>query len=142
MDDSSSFSPLTHEEKADIRNKVMEPNPGATVDEFKAIYNAAVFDAIDDPLSLRAQPNADAHLIAPSASSKENKYLAGFMRSPAKPQLDVEAQQALDKEPFSLISPLKQAEDGALEAQQEQRAGDVQGHIWRQRVCIAWIPLP
>jgi hypothetical protein len=80
------------------------------------------------PLSLQAQSKTDAPLIAPSSSSKENKYLSGFMRSPAKPQLDEEAQQAQDKEPFSLISPLKQAEDGTLEAQQGQRAGDVEGH--------------
>jgi hypothetical protein len=75
------------------------------------------------PLSLRAQPKTDAPLteksnplslakeerapmfaatkqVSPSASSKENNYLAGFMRSPVEPQLDEQAQQALDKEPF------------------------------------------
>jgi hypothetical protein len=50
------------------------------------------------------------------------------MRSSVKPQLDEQAQQALDKEPFSLISPTKQAEDGALDAKQGQRADDVEGH--------------
>jgi hypothetical protein len=66
--------------------------------------------------------------VSPSASSKENRYLIGFMRSPFKPQLDEQAQQALNKEPLSLISRTKQAEDGLLDAKQGQRAGDVKGH--------------
>jgi hypothetical protein len=50
------------------------------------------------------------------------------MKSPVKPQPDVQAKQALDKDPFSLISPTKQAENGSLDAKQGQRAGDVTGH--------------
>ncbi len=50
------------------------------------------------------------------------------MKSPAKPQPDVQAKQALDKDPFSLISPVKQAVIGSLDANQGQRAGDVTGH--------------
>jgi hypothetical protein len=44
----------------------------------------------------------------PSSSSPlENKYLAGFMKSPDKPQPDAQAKQVLDKHSLSLISPLK-----------------------------------
>ncbi len=47
---------------------------------------------------------------APSVSSpQENKYLASLKGSPDKPQPDAQAKQALDKDPFSLVSPLKQA---------------------------------
>jgi hypothetical protein len=42
-----------------------------------------------------------------STSPLENKYLAGLMRSPDKPQPDAQAKQALDKDPFPLFSPLK-----------------------------------
>ncbi len=66
--------------------------------------------------------------VSPSTSPKENKYLAGFMKSPVKPQPDAQARQALDKDPFSLISPTKQAEDGSSDAKQGQRTGDVPGH--------------
>ncbi len=66
--------------------------------------------------------------VSPSTSPKKNKYLTGFMKSPAKPQPDVQAKQALDKDPFSLISPTKQAERGSLDAKQGQRVGDVTGH--------------
>jgi hypothetical protein len=66
--------------------------------------------------------------VSPSTSPKENEYLTGFMRSPAKPQPDIKAKQALDKEPFSLITPTKQAESVSLDAKQIQRAGDVSGH--------------
>ncbi len=54
--------------------------------------------------------------------------MTGFMKSPAKPQSDVQAKQALDKDPFSLISRTKQAESVSLDAKQGQRAGDVTGH--------------
>jgi hypothetical protein len=59
---------------------------------------------------------------------QENKYLAGFMRSPDKPQSDAQAKQALDKDPFSLISPLKQAGSVTSAEDQGQRAGDNTGH--------------
>ena len=66
---------------------------------------------------------------APSSSSAvENKYLTGFMRSPDKPLPDVRAKQALDKDPFSLISPLKQAGSNTALEEQTQRAGDSTGH--------------
>jgi hypothetical protein len=39
--------------------------------------------------------------VPSSSSLLENKYLAGFMRSPDKPQPDAQAKQALDKDPFS-----------------------------------------
>ncbi len=66
---------------------------------------------------------------APSSTSPlENKYLAGFMRSPDKPQPDAQAKQALDKDPFSLISPFKQAGSITSAEEQVQRAGDVTEH--------------
>jgi hypothetical protein len=45
-----------------------------------------------------------------------------------KPQPDEQANQALDKDPLSLISPTKQAEKGSSDAKQGHRAGDVTGH--------------
>jgi hypothetical protein len=66
--------------------------------------------------------------VSPSTSPKENEYLTGFMRSPAKPQPHIKAKQALDKEPFSLITPTKQAGSVSLDAKQIQRAGDVSRH--------------
>ncbi len=46
--------------------------------------------------------------VSSPTSLKENEYLTGFMRSPAKPQPDIEAKQVLDKDPLSLIIPTKQ----------------------------------
>jgi hypothetical protein len=66
---------------------------------------------------------------APSASSSlENEYLAGFMRSPDKPQPDNQAKQTLDKDPFSLISSFKQVGIITSTEEQVQRAGDSTGH--------------
>ena len=42
--------------------------------------------------------------VTSSSSPSENKYLAGFMRSPDKSQPDAQAKRALEKDPFSLIS--------------------------------------
>jgi hypothetical protein len=36
---------LTQEEKADMRNKIREANPGASSEEIKSIFKAAVLDA-------------------------------------------------------------------------------------------------
>ncbi len=44
-----------------------------------------------------------------SLSPKESKFLTGLMKSPDKSQPDSQAKQALDKDPFSLASPFKQA---------------------------------
>ncbi len=66
--------------------------------------------------------------VPSSTSPLENQYLAGFMTSPDKPQPDSQAKQALDKDPFSLISPLKQAGSITSAEEQVQRAGDVTGH--------------
>jgi hypothetical protein len=63
--------------------------------------------------------------VPSSSSPLENKYLAGFMKSPEKLQPDAQAKQALDKDFFSLISPLKQADISAPAEEQVQRAGDV-----------------
>ncbi len=54
--------------------------------------------------------------VSPPTSPKENEYLTGLMRSQAKPQPDIKEKQALDKEPFSLITPTKQEERGSLDA--------------------------
>ena len=80
--------------------------------------------------------------VTSSSSPSENKYLAGFMRSPDKSQPNLQARRALDRDPFSLVSPPKQAVNSAASKDQVQRAGDDTGHGWRQHVCTSWIPLP
>ena len=66
--------------------------------------------------------------VSSPSSPKENRFLAGFMRSSDKQPLDALAKQALDKDPISLFSPLDQAEDEALSKKRGQRTGDVTGH--------------
>jgi hypothetical protein len=66
--------------------------------------------------------------VPSSTSPLENKYLAGLMKSPDKPQSDTQAMQALDKDSLSLISPLKQAENSSSAGESDLRAGDVTGH--------------
>jgi hypothetical protein len=66
--------------------------------------------------------------VSSPSSPKENRFLAGLMRSSDKQPLDALAKQALDKDPISLFSPLDQAEDEAMAMKRGQRAGDVQGH--------------
>jgi hypothetical protein len=66
--------------------------------------------------------------ISISTSPLENKYLAGFMKSPDKPQPDAQAKQALDEDPLSLISPFKQAVNSSSDEKQGQRTSDVTGH--------------
>ncbi len=63
-----------------------------------------------------------------ASSPLENKYLTGLMRSPDKPQPDAQGKQALDKDPFSLISPPKQAGITTSTEEQVRRAGNVLGH--------------
>ncbi len=75
----------------------------------------------NDPLKQRQ--------VSPSSSPySENKYLAGFMRSPDKTQTDAQAKQALDEDPLSLDSPFKQAVDSTSDERQGQKTGDVSGH--------------
>ncbi len=50
------------------------------------------------------------------------------MKSSDKQQPDAQAKQALDKDPISLPSPLKQAENRASAKKQGQKTGDVTGH--------------
>ena len=50
------------------------------------------------------------------------------MRSPDKPQPDAQAKRALNKDPFSLVSPLKQVGTITSAKEQVRRAGDVTGH--------------
>ncbi len=77
--------------------------------------------------------------VSPPSSPKENEFLAGLMKSPAKPQLDQQLKQALDKDSLSLLSPTKQAEKDPADANQGHRTGDV---TWRQRAFIPWIFFP
>ena len=62
------------------------------------------------------------------SSTAENRYLARLMKSPDKPLPDAQAKLALDKDPFSLISPPKQTRCDAAAEDQAQRAGDSTGH--------------
>jgi hypothetical protein len=71
-------------------------------------------------------------------SPKENKYLAGLKRSPDKPQPNAQGKQALDKDSFSLISPLKQVGITTAIEEQVKRAGDSSGHGG----STSWNPFP
>jgi hypothetical protein len=66
--------------------------------------------------------------VSPPSSPKENQFLVGLMKSPAKLQLDQQSKQALDKDSLSLLSPTKQANKDSVEANQGRRTGDVTGH--------------
>ncbi len=66
--------------------------------------------------------------VTPPSCPKENQFLADFMKSPVKPQLNEQAKQALDKDPLSLISPTKQVEKGSSDAKQGHKTGDVMEH--------------
>ena len=61
-------------------------------------------------------------------SPVENRYLEGLKRATDKPLADDQGKQALDKDPLSFLSHLKQA--GIITSKEEQlrRAGDVTGH--------------
>ncbi len=77
--------------------------------------------AITDDLARQKQ-------VSPPSSPKENRYLAGFMKSLDKQPPDAQAKQALDKDPISLFSPLEQAENSTSAKKQGRRTGDVPGH--------------
>jgi hypothetical protein len=66
--------------------------------------------------------------VSPPTSPMQNKFLAGFMKSPDKPQSDAQTKQALDEDPLSLSRSLKQTEDISLDEKQGQKTGDVTGH--------------
>jgi hypothetical protein len=66
--------------------------------------------------------------VSPPSSPKENRFLAGLMKSPPKLQLDEQSRPALDKEPLSLLSPTKQAETNSADANQGHKTSDVTGH--------------
>ncbi len=67
--------------------------------------------------------------VSPPSSPKENRFLAGLMKSPPKLQLEEQSKPAQDKEPPSLLSPTKQAETDLADANQRHKAGDeVTGH--------------
>ena len=61
-------------------------------------------------------------------SPDENRYLDGLKRATDKPLADAQGKQALDKDPLSFVSHLKQA--GIITSKEEQlrKAGDVTGH--------------
>jgi hypothetical protein len=50
------------------------------------------------------------------------------MKSPPKLPLEEQSRPALDKEPLSLLSPIKQAEIDLADANQGHKTGDVKGH--------------
>ena len=66
--------------------------------------------------------------VSSPTSPLQNKFLAGFMKSPDKPRTDAQAKQALDEDPFSLTPSVKQAEDSSLNEKQGQNTGNVTGH--------------
>jgi hypothetical protein len=66
--------------------------------------------------------------VTPPSFPLQNKYLAGFMKSPDNQQADAQTRQALDKDPVSLSSSQKQAENCSSAKKQDQRTGDVTGH--------------
>jgi hypothetical protein len=80
--------------------------------------------------------------VSPPTSPLQNKFLAGFMKSPDKPQTDAQVKQALDEDPFSLTPSFKQAEDSSLNRKQGQKTGNVTGHggsVPAQRGYQKWI---
>ncbi len=85
-------------------------------------------DFSDDGMKAIADDLERQKKVSFPSSPKENRYLAGFMKSPDKQPQDAQAKQALDKDPISLISPLEQAENGSSAKKQGQRTGDVPGH--------------
>jgi hypothetical protein len=66
--------------------------------------------------------------VSPPSSPKENRFLAGLMKSPPKLQLQEQSRPALDKEPLSPVSPTKQAKSDSADANQGHKTGDVTGH--------------
>ncbi len=79
--------------------------------------------------------------VFPPSFPKENEFLAGLMKSPAKPQLDQQLKQALDKDSLSLLSPTKQAEENPAYANQGHRTGDVTGHGGSVSASLGFFPL-
>jgi hypothetical protein len=90
--------------------------------------------AIRDDLAKQSQVN-------PPSSPKENRFLAGFMKSSEKHQQDAQAKLALDKDPISLISLLEQAARDLSSSEQGQRTGCISGHGGSMSVQHGSVPL-
>ncbi len=68
-------------------------------------------DSAEDAIQVIKNDPLEQRQVSLSSSPLENRYLAGFIRSPDKTQPDAQAKQALDEDPLSLDSPFKQAVD-------------------------------
>ena len=148
-----SYLTLTEEERMAVLTKTQIANPGANGVDFGMAYKIALIKAdsqkrgikpsgIADAVDLSLSPLSDSkdgreeesdaskdkRQVSSPTSPKENAYLAGFMKSPAKPQADIKAKRGKDKDFLSLIAPTTQVESVVVDAKGIQRAGDVSGH--------------
>ncbi len=66
--------------------------------------------------------------VSPPSSPKENRILAGLMKSSPKLQLEEQSRPAMDKEHLSPVSPTKQAKSDSVDPNHGHKTGDVTGH--------------
>jgi hypothetical protein len=128
---------LTKEERVSVAAATKISNPGCNEDAVDLSLSSLSdsddgsgeeSDTLEDGKQAISSDLLRQRQVSSLTSPKENEYLTGFMRSPAKPLPEIKAKQLLDKEPLSLITPTKQVDIVSMEAEGIQKAGDVSGH--------------
>ena len=98
-------------------------------------------DSSEDDMKAIRDDLAKQRQVSSPRSPKENRFLAGFIKPSEKHQQDAQAEQALDKDPISLIPPLEQAARDSSSSEQGQRTGCISGHGGSMSVQHGSFPL-